>query len=309
MFVLHEMPVLTRDAIRAASPPRRRPTLPHGLTDFKPGRSDRADQDHAADHVGRRDFENLVGAAVAISADGGLQSLGRPDRKRALRPPDFAGACAQHRGRALPAPRDRSASIASDRSRADRADQPILAGYNLVIDGRRLRGATTRVLIDGQRNHAQRRRHHRHADHRRPAGRRCSRDCIRCRWCIRLISRPASPSEPHRGVESNVAAFVLAPQITTPAPMPRHATARLPWRSRRPSAARNASRFWPAERPFRSRARPATTRPTTDLDFPIPDDFPTGANHLLRVQIDGAESPLEADANGRLRRTPIVTIT
>src|SRR4029077_15425750 len=27
-------------------------------------------------------------------------------------------------------------------------DQPILAGYNLVIDGQRLRGATTRVRID-----------------------------------------------------------------------------------------------------------------------------------------------------------------
>ena len=32
------------------------------------------------------------------------------------------------------------------------ADQPILAGYNLVIDGQRLRGETTRVLIDDAGN-------------------------------------------------------------------------------------------------------------------------------------------------------------
>ena len=45
-----------------------------------------------------------------------------------------------------------------------------------------------------------------------------------------------------------------------------------------------------------------------DLEFTVPEDFATGANQLLRVQIDGAESPLEVDANG-LYVDPRIEIT
>jgi len=50
---------------------------------------------------------------------------------------------------------------------------------------------------------------------------------------------------------------------------------------------------------------PATT---TSLDFPIPGDFPTGT-FLLRVQVDGADSPLGTDAVTGAYDKPTVTIT
>ena len=107
------------------------------------------------------------------------------------------------------------------------------------------------------------------------------------------------PSEPHLGVESNVAAFILIPQITTPAPY---------------SAARNST-LTIAVAPAVGRAQRAAlltennTLPipardaagpdeTGTLDFPIPGDFPTGTQRFLRVQIDGAESPLTVNAAG-----------
>jgi hypothetical protein len=117
------------------------------------------------------------------------------------------------------------------------------------------------------------------------------------------------PSEPHRGVESNVAAFILSPQITTPPPI---------------AAARNTTLTLAIDPPVgrAQRARPAgwqrhdlhsraarapgpDTTPT--LDFPIPADFTTGTQ-LLRVQIDGAESPLEVDGSGQFV-SPTVAIT
>jgi hypothetical protein len=55
-------------------------------------------------------------------------------------------------------------------------------------------------------------------------------------------------------------------------------------------------------------ARPPSDPPATDLHVTIPDNFPIGANQLLRVQIDGAESPLVADANG-LYVDPRIEIT
>jgi hypothetical protein len=115
-------------------------------------------------------------------------------------------------------------------------------------------------------------------------------------------------SDPHRGIESNVAAFVLSPEITTPAPI---------------AAARNTTLTLTIDPPV-GRAQRATllvgggtisipARPaagpaaTATLDFPIPNDFTTGTQ-LLRVQIDGAESPLEVDGSGQFVG-PTVTIT
>ena len=93
MFVLHEMPVLTRDAIRAVSATAA--AAARWPNDLGTGRPDRADQDHAAGHVGRGNLENLVRAPVAISPDRSLQSVGCPDRKQAIRPADVARAGAQ----------------------------------------------------------------------------------------------------------------------------------------------------------------------------------------------------------------------
>ena len=87
-----------------------------------------------------------------------------------------------------------------------------------MIDGQRLRGDTTRVLIDEEEIVPN------------------DDDVTAARIVIALPAtlqpglhsvqvahrvdfETGLPSDPHRGVESNVAAFVLSPEITTPAPI------------------------------------------------------------------------------------------
>jgi hypothetical protein len=112
----------------------------------------------------------------------------------------------------------------------------------------------------------------------------------------------SSPSEPHLGFESNVVAFMLAPRITTQ-PQPPLTILQVPQggtlivavdppvgRSQRVTLL-VGDRALPI--PARSTTGPETT---TELSFPIPADFPKGT-FLMRLRVDGAESPLEVDSN------------
>ena len=117
------------------------------------------------------------------------------------------------------------------------------------------------------------------------------------------------PSEPHRGVESNVAAFVLAPEITTPAPIaaPRNTTLTLTINP--PVGRAQRAALLAGSGTVSIPARPASgPDATATLHFLIPGDFPTGPDLLLRVQIDGAQSPLEVDASGQFN-SPTIAIT
>jgi hypothetical protein len=186
-------------------------------------------------------------------------------------------------------------------------DEPILAGYNLVVDGQRLRGATTRVLIDALEivpNDA---------------------DVTETRIVLALPAtlqpglhsvqvshfidfETGLTSDPHRGVESNVAAFVLSPQITTAAPIAAARNTILTLTIDPPVGRAQRAALLVGSGTIFIRARPAAGPATTaTLDFPIPNDFTTGTQ-LLRVQIDGAESPLEVDGSGQFVG-PTVTIT
>jgi hypothetical protein len=105
-----------------------------------------------------------------------------------------------------------------------------------------------------------------------------------------------TPNEPHRGFASNVAAFMLTPRITTAKPtVAQGGTLTL---SVTPPVDRSERvALLVGDRTISIPDRPATgPATTTDLDFPIPADFPKG-NFLLRVQVDGAESALEVDTN------------
>jgi len=188
------------------------------------------------------------------------------------------------------------------------ADQPILAGYNLVIDGQRLRGETTLVLIDEEEIVPD--------DDQIGATRIIVPLPANLQPGLHAVQvvHPANfgtVAAPilRRGVESNVAAFVLSPEITTPAPIaaPRNTTLTLAinppvGRAQRATLLAGSGTV---SIPARAAAGPDTT-PT--LDFPIPSDFPTGPNLLLRVQIDGAQSPLEVDASGQFN-SPTIAIT
>ena len=124
-----------------------------------------------------------------------------------------------------------------------------------------------------------------------------------------------TPADPHSGFESNVVPFMLAPQITTPQPLSVKVGTTLTL-AINPSVGRTqrASLVIGAES-ITIPARPATGPATTGtLDFPIPANFPTGA-FPIRLQIDGAQSPLEVDQNpssatfGQLTGNPQITVT
>jgi Pvc16 N-terminal domain/IPT/TIG domain len=131
---------------------------------------------------------------------------------------------------------------------------------------------------------------------------------------VQIVQRVAlgSPPAPHRGFESNIVAFVVAPRITTPTPISVARGDALTL-SFEPSVSRSqrlsvliGSREVTAE-------RPSDAPPATSAGFPIAADMPTG-DHLLRIRVDGAESPLEVDEDPGSPTLggyvgPIVTVT
>jgi hypothetical protein len=173
-------------------------------------------------------------------------------------------------------------------------EQVILAGGKLTIQGQNLQDDATKVRFgtelkdpdtasDGQ------------LEVTLPAGLRAGVNTVQVVQ-ERTLGTPPTP-HPGVGFESNVAAFVLAPRITTVPPI---------------SVARGATLSLSVTPPVGSDQRvvllvgnqgvalpahgvndPATT---TILGFPIPNAFEPGA-FLLRVQVDGAQSPLDVDTN------------
>ncbi|UBF24839.1 DUF4255 domain-containing protein [Kovacikia minuta CCNUW1] len=111
-----------------------------------------------------------------------------------------------------------------------------------------------------------------------------------------------SPSEPHRGFESNVVPFMLAPRIITSPPfplavlqVPQGGTLTLTVDPPIGRSQRVALLIGDLTLPLP--ARPDTSpETTTNLSFPIPANFPQDI-FLMRLRVDGAESPLEVDQN------------
>jgi len=124
-----------------------------------------------------------------------------------------------------------------------------------------------------------------------------------------------TPADPHSGFESNVAPFMLAPQITTPPPITVKVGATLTL-GVNPSVGRaQRASLVVGARSILIPARPASGPATTaTLDFPVPADFPIG-DFPIRLQVDGAQSPLEIDQNpnsptfGQLTGNPKVSVT
>ena len=306
MFVLHEMPVFTRDAIRDALGASSSDPLFKALTT-----SSLADQ-----------IEQIKIVPQTMSVDElskiwtALQSQYRPtavykvsvvliESEKSVKP------TLPVRARnllVLPFEHPSIDSLQSQASDSDPivANQPILAGYNLVIDGQQLRGESTLVVIDDTEVTP-------------------NEDKITATRIIVVLPGDLQPglhsvqvvqrvdfgtgltSDPHRGVESNVAAFVLAPQITaSPTTVARGDDLVVGVEPAIGSAQRTT--LLVGNGTISIPARPADDPPATELTFPIPDDFATGVDQLLRVQIDGAESPLATDAAGKYV-SPTVDIT
>lgn len=127
-----------------------------------------------------------------------------------------------------------------------------------------------------------------------------------------------TPPEPHRGFESNVAAFVLAPGITLPNPafalisvdgttqlitgkitvsfapkIAKSQRVRLLLNEFEPPGTR-ASRGYIFNAPDQN-GIPNNQQETDTIEFEVKDV--AGGNYLVRVQVDGAESALERETN------------
>ena len=207
-------------------------------------------------------------------------------------------------------------------------NQPILSGFNLVIVGSQLRGEDTIVKVGGIAvTPAPSEVTNRQIIVPIPGGLQAGVQGVQ------VIQRTllSSPPAPHRGVESNVAAFVLSPRLVAPI-----AIADLQGTGTEPRSARLDLIVDPAigdtqrvvlflnelmpsgsppgepgaysfSAPSRFPLSPPLSPPGPSPAISIPIRGVQAGDYLVRLQVDGAESPLGTDAAGRYN-SPVVTI-
>jgi hypothetical protein len=337
MQLLHETPVLTRDAIRRSLVPVDI-LNPVGLTEalqglYASGLAEQVEQvkicpmSISTEEISRlwsafqakyRPTAAYQATVVLIESRSGRARSGLPVRERNVYAVPFAQPFIEE---ILSQENDLAPVVAG---------QPILAGHNLILVGRQLRGDDTRVNVGGIEV--------------TPA----SKDITPARVKFQLPFTPpaallagvqgvqvvqyrlmGTPEKAHIGVASNVAAFVLRPQITsvtaftqpgsgpnllsgtinlqvTP-PVGREQRVLLLLNELDPPDGRAPFAYsFEAPSPYQL-IQPPQTPPDTDGDFGVPiSDVQTGT-YLVRVQVDGAESPLKTGAGGKYD-TPKVDI-
>jgi hypothetical protein len=198
-------------------------------------------------------------------------------------------------------------------------DQPILAGYRLILVGKQLHAEVTRVRIGGVEAEPQA-----VSDMQigvlLPGNLRAGLQGVQVVQYIQA----GTPPTPHRGFESNVAAFVLHPTITPTVSNvqgsgddPRSADIEvdfIPQVGKSQRVALLLNEFQPpSDRPARTyafsappRNEPTDPDETNSITVPISGVEP--GTYLVRVQVDGAESPLEFDEATGQYDSPQVTL-
>ncbi|MEN6575316.1 MAG: DUF4255 domain-containing protein [Phycisphaerales bacterium] len=122
-----------------------------------------------------------------------------------------------------------------------------------------------------------------------------------------------APGDPHGGFESNAVPFILAPRITTQQPISVKCGETLTLDIRPPVGSDQRVNLLLGDRSMAIGPRPPGN-PAATLGFPIPSDFPVG-QVPLRVQIDGVQSQLDIDHDpdsptfGQFTGAPNITIT
>lgn len=205
-------------------------------------------------------------------------------------------------------------------------NQKIFFGYNLVIEGNYLKGDDVQVIISGIETI--------------PLSKDITDIQIICPLpdglqagiqSVQVIHKTlmGSPPEPHSGVESNVAAFVLSPSIETKnvtSPVGtgnalRTADIELTikpavWETQRVVLLLNEFMPTPLSPPvnkiplsysFQAPSRAVLSPPGPTENITIPITGVKSGTYLVRIQVDGAESPLETDSEGRYN-SPTVSI-
>jgi hypothetical protein len=207
------------------------------------------------------------------------------------------------------------------------SNQPILSGHNLVIDGRDLRGDMTIVNIAGIEIVP--------ADEAVTGTRivvAIPDDAPAGITGVQVIHRMAmgEPPVPHRGAGSNLAAFVLRPRIESVSVAnaegsgdePRSADVTLTINPPLGESQRLVLLLDGLPLPIASPPEPVEPLPAYSFEAPlssipsppvpadtivIPIRGVVAGSYLVRVQVDGAESPLETNADG-LYASPQLTI-
>jgi hypothetical protein len=183
------------------------------------------------------------------------------------------------------------------------------AGATLALDGMNLRADVTRVMFRGGQA-APSLLGDNHLEAVLPATLPAGMQSVRVVHGVDF----GTPGDPHNGPESNEVPFVLTPRVTVPGgPAPHWTVARggtltlaitpSVWRTQK-------VRLLVGDQTLTLPERLPSSPPTADasLDFAIPTSWPAG-DFLLRVQVDGAESPLSVNPATRAFDGPIVRIT
>jgi len=128
-----------------------------------------------------------------------------------------------------------------------------------------------------------------------PAGLRAGVSTVQVVQELLLGTPPVA--HPGAGFSSNLVAFVVAPKIMTAAPITVAGGADLALTVSPPVGVEQRVELLVGDRSIPLPARDVNAPVTTsNLSFPIPATIPAGA-YLLRVQVDGADSPLDVDTN------------
>lgn len=304
MQVLHENPILARDAIRAKLKPGAIPTNPElALADS--GLADQAEQVKVSpEKLTTEEISRLWSAfgaeyrpSVAYRVTVVLIEA-RASTKTALP--------VLQRGvyiRTLSSPLIERIAAKSALDQPALEAQPILPGYILVLAGKRLRGEITRIVLDGEKIDAP------DAfvsdDH---LGFTLSSTLRAGAHGVQIVHDipMGQPPTPHTGTESNVVAFLLRPEIkgavtatatritvklNPPVTPEQHVRILLNELSPSPGDPTRAFSFSAPANNGIDVAGGGTEADTIKFDYA---GVPAGS-YLVRVQIDGAESVLQTD--------------
>ncbi len=302
MQVLHENPILARDAIRAKLKPSAIPTNPElALADS--GLADQAEQlKVSSEKLTTEEISRLWSAfgaeyrpSVAYRVTVVLIEA-RASTKTAL-PVLQRGVYV----RTLSSPLIESLAAKSAPDQPALEGQPILPGHILVLEGKRLLGEITRIVLDGEKITAPDAFiSDEHIGFPLPATLRAGPHGVQIAHDIAM----GSPLTPHTGTESNVLAFLLRPVIAAPvAATATQITLKLnplvtPQQKLRillnelaPPADRAALAFSFSAPANNGIAAGGTETDTVAFDY----QGVTAGDYLVRVQVDGAESVLQTD--------------
>ncbi|WP_031458393.1 DUF4255 domain-containing protein [Chloroflexus sp. MS-G] len=321
MQLLHETPVLARDAIRTALAP---PSPISGVSLPGTARASLV----AADLADQIEQVKLTPEPLTLEEISqiwsSLQSPYRPSVAyqasvvliESRRPTRQALPVRQRNLYVLPFRQPRITQIGSQRSANEpvNVQQPILPGYRLAVRGQQLQGDDV-VLRIGETEVAPEQMTDTQIIAPLPTGLRAGVQSVQVIHRLPI----GTPPTPHRGVESNVAAFILHPVVTAAAgPRDGNGNVTITLNVTPPVGKQQRVVLLldetppPVNRPPRSfvltlpARAPAAPPNDTDSTLTLTTAIVPPGTYLVRIQVDGAESQLEM--TGSIFSGPTVSI-